>query len=558
MKKKLITSSLPYINGVKHIGNLVGSILPADICARYFRQQKYNVLFICGTDEHGTPAEIGAMKKKIEINKYCNKNYTLQKKIYKKFDISFDFFGRTSSSFNHKFVKNIFNILDNNGFIFAKYIKQIYSVEDKIFLPDRYIEGICPSCNFPNARGDQCDNCGYIININELIKPRSIIHPYSNLNILNSKHLFFNFTNIEKQLKHWINKNSNWSLIVKSISKKWTKEKIKPKCITRDLVWGIKVPKFGFENKVFYVWFDAVLGYISLTKEWAFKYKKQNLWKTWWQNKKKVDLIQFMAKDNIFFHTIFLPSIMMATKKKWTLPTIIKGLNWLTYEGKKFSTSLNRGIFTDKALLFFPSDYWRYTLFCMIPESSDSNFSFDLMYNIINNLSNHLGNFVNRLTSIIIKNYNGILNYGYMPDNKLINSIIKYIYKYDYFMHKLEYRKSGSIIIKMWKLGNEYFTKKKPWLKKNINLVKYNNILKNCLWLIFVYSCTLYPIAPQISLDIKNVLPLNKNYWSNSKLFLQQYWLLDKLKIKSFSKHLIYKISIKKINILKKLFIGKI
>ncbi|MFI4819008.1 MAG: methionine--tRNA ligase [Enterobacterales bacterium] len=555
MKKKLITSAFPYINGIKHIGNLIGSILPADICARYFRQQKYNVLFICGTDEHGTPAEIGAIKKKININEYCKKYFFLQKNIYKKFDISFDFFGRTSSLFNHNFVKNIFKTLDKNGFIFSDNIKQIYSVDDKIFLPDRYIEGKCPFCNFYNARGDQCDNCGSIINTNELIQPRSVISPFSTLKILNSKHLFFNFKKIENKLKYWIKKNSNWSSTVKGISKKWIKEKIKPRCITRDLIWGVKVPKLGFENKVFYVWFDAILGYVSLTKEWSFKNNKS--WKKWWKNRKKVDLIQFMAKDNVFFHTIFLPSIFMATKKNWTLPTIIKGLNWLTYEGKKFSTSLNHGIFTDKALNIFSSDYWRYTLFFMIPESNDSDFSFDLMSNIINNLSNNLGNFVNRLTSVIIKNYNGILNNGYIPDNKLINIIIKYIYKYDYFMHKLEYRKSGNIMIKMWKLGNKYFTKKKPWLKKK-NSINNINILKNCLWLIFVYSCILYPIAPNISLNIKNILPVNKNYWPNSKLFFKQYWLLNKIKIKSFSKHLINKINKKEVCKLKKLFSYKI
>ncbi|MGK2896994.1 MAG: methionine--tRNA ligase [Candidatus Makana argininalis] len=558
MKKKLITSSLPYINGIKHLGNLIGSILPADICARYFRQQQYDVLFICGTDEHGTPAEISAIKKKITINKFCEKYYILQKNIYKKFNISFDFFGRTSSLFHHKFVKSIFNTLDNNGFIFSKYIKQIYSIEEKRFLPDRYIEGKCPFCNFYNARGDQCDNCNSIFNINELIKPRSVINPFSTLKLLNSEHLFFNFKNIENKLKYWIKKNSYWSFITQRIAKKWISEKIKPRCITRDLIWGVKVPKLGFENKVFYVWFDAILGYISFTQEFAFKKHDDDLWKTWWKNKKNVDLIQFMAKDNIFFHSIFLPSIMIATKEKWTLPNIIKGLNWLTYEGKKFSTSLNRGIFTDKALNFFPSDYWRYTLFCMIPESSDSDFSFNLMSNIVNNLSNSLGNFVNRLTSIIIYNYNGILSYGYIPDNKLINIIIKYIYKYDYYMHKLEYRKSGTIMIKMWQIGNEYFTKKKPWLKKNIYLIKYHNILKNCLWLIFVYSCLLYPITPTISSDIKNILPINKNYWSNSKSFLKQYWLLNEIKVKSFSKNLILKISKKKIYKLKKIFEGKI
>ncbi|MFI4853269.1 MAG: methionine--tRNA ligase [Candidatus Makana argininalis] len=558
MKKKLITSSLPYINGVKHIGNLIGSILPADICARYFRQQKYNVLFICGTDEHGTPAEIGAIKKKININKFCKKNYILQKNIYKKFNISFDFFGRTSSLFNHKFVKNIFNILDKNGFIFSKHINQIYSVEDKRFMPDRYIEGQCPFCNFYNARSDQCDNCGSIFNINELINPRSVLNPFSTLKILDSEHLFFNFKKIENKLKYWITQNSSWSYIVKGISNKWIKKDLKPRCITRDLKWGIKVPKSRFENKVFYVWFDAILGYISLTKELSCKKKKNNLWKKWWKNNKNVDLIQFMAKDNIFFHSILLPSIMMATKEKWTLPNNIKGLNWLTYEGKKFSTSLNYGVFTDKALKFFPSDYWRYTLFYMIPESHDSDFSFNLMSNIINKLSNSLGNFVNRVTSIIIKNYNGTLNYGYIPDNKLINIILKYIYKYDYFMHKLEYRKSGYIMLKLWQLGNTYFTKKKPWLKNNTYLFQYHNILKNCLWLIFIYSCILYPIAPEIALDIKNILPINKHYWSDSKSFLKQYWLLHELKVTSFSKKLIHKISKKKINKLKKFFKGKI
>ncbi|MFT5582015.1 MAG: methionyl-tRNA synthetase, partial [Psychromonas sp.] len=411
MKKRLITSALPYINGVKHLGNLVGSMLPADIYARYSRQNNHTVLYICGTDEHGAPAEIAAHNEGVSVEEYCDKYHKIQKDIYQRFNLSFDYFGRTSSSSHHKFTKEVFESIISNGYIYQDEIEQYYSIDDQRYLPDRYIEGSCPECGFKSARGDQCDGCGCLLNPSELIEPYSALSGSKNLELRKTSHLFLDLKKLEGSLSQWLDKKTEWPELVRGISRKWLKEGLQSRCITRDLDWGIKVPLNDDTLKALYVWFDAPLGYISFTQEWAALQNSGDDWKSWWKEPGNVELVQFMAKDNVPFHTIFWPAMMMASTKnenenEWTLANYIKGVNWLTYEGGKFSTSQKIGVFTDKALELYPADYWRFALFSMMPEKSDSSFSFELFALAINkDLADSVGNFVSRLCKMIEKNF---------------------------------------------------------------------------------------------------------------------------------------------------------
>lgn len=558
MKKKLITSALPYINGVKHLGNLVGSILPADIHARYSRQQGETVLFICGTDEHGAPAELGAAASGMPIKAYCQQNHRLQKDIYHAFDISFDHFGRTSSPSNHRITQQVFSAIDQHGFIFSDTLQQFYSVADKRFLPDRYIEGTCPLCGFTDARGDQCDGCGALLNPAELLGPRSALTPGSELQLMASRHLFLDLTKLEPAVRTWLETHPDWPATVRGIARKWLQEGLRPRCITRDLVWGVNVPKAGFEDKVFYVWFDAPLGYISMTQEWAAAQGQPEGWRDWWQRPDEVELVQFMAKDNVPFHTVFWPAMMIATADTWTLPSFIKGVNWLTYEGDKFSTSHQRGVFTGEALTLFPADYWRYTLFCMMPETSDTDFSFSAMAQIINkDLADNLGNFINRLVTLIVTNFDGVLPAGYSADPALSEALAQDVAEFDHQMQLVEFRKAGAVMRRMWTRGNEYITHQQPWRRVKIDPLASAQVLKNCLGLQRVYSCVLAPIAPGIAARIRAILPVDGAGWPSARAALQQDWLQPALTISPPAETLIRKISEEDVAQLTQRFAGK-
>lgn len=274
----LITSALPYINGIKHLGNLVGSMLPADVYARFLRQEGETVLFICGTDEHGTPAELAALEEGLDVADYCQRQYERQAEVYKRFGLSFDYFGRTSSQENHELTQNFYQCLDENGFIKEEEISQMYSLEDERFLPDRYVIGTCPNCGYQSARGDQCENCTSVLNPTDLIQPRSTISGSTNLEVRQSKHLFLELNLLSSKVESWVEEHPDWSSLTRSIAKKWLNEGLQKRCITRDLNWGIPVPRTGFEGKVFYVWFDAPIGYLAMTKAWSNEQKNETGW----------------------------------------------------------------------------------------------------------------------------------------------------------------------------------------------------------------------------------------------------------------------------------------
>jgi len=386
MARILITSALPYINGIKHLGNLVGSQLPSDAYARYMRAKGHEVMFICATDEHGTPAELAAAKAGVPVAEFCADMHVVQKDIADGFALSFDYFGRSSSDRNREITQHLAAALGREGLIEEVSEKQVYSHADGRYLPDRYIEGTCPNCGDDKARGDQCENCTKQLDPTDLINPRSAISGSTDLEVRETKHLYLKQSSMRDTLDKWIDSQEGWPILTTSIAKKWLHDGdgLRDRGITRDLDWGVPVqfegaPWSGMEGKVFYVWFDAPIEYIAATAEWADATGADDAaWERWWRTDKGADdvrYVQFMGKDNVPFHTLSFPATLMGANEPWKLVDFIKSYNWLTYEGGKFSTSQGRGIFMNQALEIFPSDYWRWWLLSNAPESSDSNFT---------------------------------------------------------------------------------------------------------------------------------------------------------------------------------------
>jgi methionyl-tRNA synthetase len=331
MTKVLITSALPYVNGVKHLGNLAGSLLPADVHARFRRQIGDDVLFICGTDEHGTPAELGAIQAGQDVQTFCERQHAIQADIYRRFGLSFDHFGRTSSWQNHALTQHFCRQLDVAGLIEERDLNQVWSPVDRRFLPDRYVLGTCPHCGFEQARGDQCDGCDALLDAPELIRPRSALSGDTSLEIRKSRHLFLRQSLLVEKLSGWVDSRSGWPSFVVSLAKSWLTSELRDRCITRDLVWGVPVPRAGFEQKVFYVWFDAPIGYIAATQEWAAADQDNRDWRRWWWKADDVKYIQFLGKDNVPFHAVSFPATLIGSGEPWKTVDVIKGFHWLNH-----------------------------------------------------------------------------------------------------------------------------------------------------------------------------------------------------------------------------------
>lgn len=514
MSKILITSALPYVNGIPHLGHLVGCLLPSDVYARFMRMSGNEVLYICGTDEHGTPSEVGAAKENMPVEEYCTKYHNRHKEVYKKFNLSFDFFGRTSTPQNEEATYHIFNKLDENGFIEERNIKQVFSIDDNRFLPDRYITGTCPHCGYDKARGDQCENCTRVLEPTDLINPRSTISGSTNLEVRETKHLFLKLPLLEKELGEWVKtKEPYWPDVAYSIAQKWLKEGLHERCITRDLKWGFAVPKKGFEDKVFYVWFDAPIGYIGISKQWADENPEQRDWKSWWLDAKDVYYVQFMGKDNVPFHSISFPATLLGTKENWTKVDYLKGMSYLTFEGGKFSKSEQRGIFAEDAIEEFPADYWRYWLMSNAPEASDSSFAFDGFAGVINkDLNGVLGNFVSRVLKMTASKLGAEVPAGgemQTEERELIAALQEKVDNYLQYLKDMEFRKALGELRAIWVDGNNYISATEPWTVIKENQARAAAILRVCINLIRIFAILSAPIMPDTAEKILAKLGLS-------------------------------------------------
>lgn len=511
MARILITSALPYINGIKHLGNLVGSQLPADVHARYMRARGHEVMFICATDEHGTPAELAAAKAGVPVAEFCARMWGVQNEIADGFRLSFDHFGRSSSERNRRLTQHFAARLSGAGLIDEVLEKQIFSNADNRFLPDRYIEGTCPNCGYDRARGDQCENCTKQLDPTDLIEPRSAISGSTDLEVRETKHLYLRQSAMRAHLSEWIDRQTGWPLLTTSIAHKWLDdgEGLQDRSITRDLDWGIPVQKGdkpwpGMEGKVFYVWFDAPIEYIAATAEWADAHgMEESAWRRWWRTDEGADdvrYLQFMAKDNIPFHTLSFPATLMGSAEPWKLVDYVKGFNWLLYEGGKFSTSQGRGVFMDQALEILPSDYWRWWLLSNAPESSDADFTWESFQAGVNkDLADVLGNFVSRVTKFCRARFGEAVPDGGTPgpdEEALAADIGARLAEYERAMEAVEIRRSAQALRAIWVAGNEYLQRAAPWTKVKETPEEAAMIVRTALNLMRLYAILSRPFIP--------------------------------------------------------------
>jgi len=500
MARHLVTSALPYINGIKHLGNLVGSMLPADVYARYLRERGHEVLYICATDEHGTPAELAAQEAGLPVAEFCRQQFEAQKAVYEGFSLQFDHFGRSSSAANRELTQHFAERLTENGYIAEREVKQVYSNADGRFLPDRYVIGTCPHCGFDAARGDQCENCTRLLDPTELINPRSAVSGSTDLEFRDSRHLFFEQSKLAPELRAWISTRQGWPVLTTSIALKWLNEGLEDRGITRDLSWGVPVDREGFENKVYYVWFDAPIEYIGATREWAELDPSARDWRSWWYEAQDVTYTQFMAKDNIPFHTVWFPGMEMGTREPWKIADYIKGFNWLNYYGGKFSTSRKYGVFTDAALEILPADYWRYFLVANAPESDDVSFTWELFAAQCNkDLADTLGNFVNRVLTFSNKRFGASVPEGGEAgpvEAELGNRLADLLAEYETHLDGMQFRKAAHTLRAMWSAANGYLEAKAPWTAVKTNPQDAALTLRTAMNLIRLFAPLARPLIP--------------------------------------------------------------
>jgi methionyl-tRNA synthetase len=522
MARHLITSALPYINGIKHLGNMVGSMLPADVYSRYLRQRGHDVLYICATDEHGTPAELAAKEQGLPVADFCAQAHDAQKAVYDGFALAFDYFGRSSSPQNVEITQHFARKLNENGFIEERAIRQVYSPTDGRFLPDRYVEGTCPHCGYDKARGDQCENCTRVLDPTDLIDPRSAISGSTDLEVRETKHLFLLQSKLQSEVMEWVARHDGvWPHLASSIAHKWLTEGLHDRAITRDLDWGVPVPadtwpELAAEGKVFYVWFDAPIEYIGATKEWSDLDPSTRDWKSWWYDvDTDVRYTEFMAKDNVPFHTVMFPATELGIREPWKKVDFVKAFNWLTYYGGKFSTSQKRGVFTDQALEILPADYWRYFLIANAPESDDSSFTWEHFTATVNkDLADTLGNFVNRVLSFSKKRFGEEVPAGAAAgeaEAKLGEQIAELLAEYEQHMETLQFRKAAAALRALWSAGNSYLEEKAPWLEIKTDKDGAALTLRTAMNLIHLYAVVSEPFIPTSAAAMRQAFALKND-----------------------------------------------
>ncbi|MGA2665241.1 MAG: methionine--tRNA ligase [Nitrososphaerales archaeon] len=509
-KRVLVCCALPYTNAVPHVGNIVGSHLPADIFARYCRLKGYETLFVGGADENGTPTEVAALELKVSTQRLTDVFYEVHRRIYDWFEISYDNFSRTSLPVHHRTTQDFFLNIYGKGFISAGTLTLPYCENDRLFLADRYVQGTCPVCGYAFARGDQCENCATLLEPAQLIDPRCKIDGSTPV-FRDSENLFLELGKLEGDLKAWIDSNGHWRRQVSSLALAWIKEGLKKRSITRDLKWGVPVPLEGYEDKIFYVWFDAPIGYVSSTKEWAERSGDPEAWKRYWLDPETA-VYNFLGKDNIPFHTIFWPGMLMA-HGGFNLPYDVVGLQYCNYEGDKISKSRNWGIFCEKVVgSGLDPDVWRYYLTYLIPETRDTEFKWDDFENRVNNeLVANIGNFVHR-TLTFASNFLGGVVEPLEPGEdgrELRARVLAEAEQADAALADVRLRDAMRNVLQVATLGNEYFQRSQPWVLIKQDPQRCRQVVSSCVEVCRVLAVLIDPYLPASSRRIYRFLGLS-------------------------------------------------
>ncbi|HEY6171900.1 MAG TPA: methionine--tRNA ligase [Candidatus Kapabacteria bacterium] len=502
-KRTLVTAALPYANGPIHIGHLAGVYVPSDMYVRYKRLRGEEVLFICGSDEHGVPITISADKEKVSPQVIVDRYHELNGATFKRLGIEFDYYGRTSSPEHRTTSQEFFTHLQSNGYIEPKTEPQFYDQEAKMFLPDRYVEGTCPVCSNPEARGDQCDKCGTYLNQTELINPRSKVTGTTPV-VRDTEHWYFKLSKFQGELETYIeDKAGKWRDAVVQQARSWLKGGLQDRPITRDLDWGVPVP--GAPGKVLYVWFDAPIGYVTATKEHL-----PNDWKKWWAKDENLDWVCFLGKDNIVFHTIMFPAMEMAYSKQgdftFQLPTQIPANEFMNLEGRKLSKSRGWTIEPHEILDRYDSDIIRYTIACNLPESKDSDFSWkDLQAHTNNELADILGNYANRVLTFVKNNFEGKVPNA-DADTAFLAQYESHAKEVAKLYESYQLRDATNATMDFARQANKYFNDAAPWKLIKTDKEAAAKVMRTCLEALRAIGIYIRPILPNASLKIENML----------------------------------------------------
>ena len=518
-KRYTVTSALPYANGPLHIGHLAGVYIPADIYARYLRSKGEDVIFIGGSDEHGVPITIKAREHGVTPQAIVDKYHKIIKESFERFGISFDIYSRTSNKIHHETAADIFRTLYEKNEFIEQTSLQYYDEETQHFLADRYITGTCPHCGYENAYGDQCENCGTSLSPNELINPKSLLS--GNVPVKKeTKHWYLPLDKYTPWLSEWIleGHKNDWKTNVYGQCKSWINQGLKPRAVTRDLDWGIKVPVEDAEGKVLYVWFDAPIGYISATKEWAQENNKN--WEPYWKDK-ETKLVHFIGKDNIVFHCIMFPSILK-NEGTYIVPDNVPANEFLNLEGKKISTSRNWAVWLHEYLEEFPDkqDVLRYVLCSNAPETKDNDFTWkDFQAKNNNELLAIFGNFVNRTIVLIHKYFNGLVpEIGELTelDKTVLNEIKAYPEKIGKSIENYRFREALNEMMNLARLGNKYLTDSEPWKQIKSNKERVKTILNISLQICANLSILAEPFLPFTSNKLIKILNISALKWKDA------------------------------------------
>ena len=509
----MVTSAWPYINYVPHLGNIVSSILSADVVARYYLLKGNDVVYVTGSDEHGTPIEVEAVRLGIPPKQLTDQNHKKVVDLFERWGISFSNYTRTENPLHKKFVQELLMKIYDNGYIFTRETDLPYCPKCNRFLPDRFVEGTCPHCGYEQARGDQCEAC------RRLLEPTKLIQPYCTICrstpiVKRSKHWYFDMPKFTDQLYEYIKNNERLPENARNFSLNLLKEGLKPRPVTRDNKWGIPAPFPGAEDKTIYVWVEAVLGYLSATVEYFKKLGQEEKWKEYWFNK-NAKTLYFIGKDNIPFHTLILPALLLATQEDYNLPWNVDSIEFLMFEGQAFSKSRRIGVWIDEALQLFPADYWRYVLISMRPETKDTNFSWKTFIEKVNSdLNDTLGNFIHRTLTFINQHFDSAVPKPSKldeHDKRTLQSARKTIKKIAQSLEEFKLQEALRRVISLSHLGNRYLNQKEPWKTIKTNPKSAANTLYVGVQIVKILAITLEPFTPFTAEKLWRLLNLPGN-----------------------------------------------
>jgi methionyl-tRNA synthetase len=509
-RKVLVTSAWPYINVTPHLGNLVGSVLSADVTARYYRLRGDDVLMVSGSDTHGTPIEVEAIKQGITPKELTDRNHARVSELFCSWEASFDNYTSTESPIHKEFVQNLLLKIQKNGYIFDQDTQMLYCEHDQRFLPDRFVEGKCPYCGCEKARGDQCDICG------KLLEPTALVDPYcvickSKPAVKTTRHWYIDLSKLADPLTKYIKDNPQLPSNVKNFSLNWIKEGLKPRAVTRDIEWGIPAPFDGAQGKTIYVWVDAVLGYISATIEQCQRVGKPDKWREFWFNS-YARTLYFVGKDNIPFHTIILPALLLASDQGYNLPWNVSATEFLQFRGLKASKSQRVGIWIDEALEMFSVDYWRFFLIVTRPESKDTNFTWSAFTEKINaDLNDTFGNFIHRTLSFITSRFDGQIPEPTKldsDDREILDAVKKKVEQAAKEIEESWLQSAANTLISISRIGNQYLNTKEPWNLMKTDIEKAGTIFYVATQIVKALTVVSEPFMPHTAQQLQQTLQL--------------------------------------------------